>query len=285
MIKNILVPMGGSPHSRNALLVAAKLANTLKASLRAVHIEDLSRMRELIIAGKSLGAVSLDMPGIAIPDEELKMVREEIEKDQAQAQTWYDELQGTIEGSRTYENREGNLNEELIKEIRQCDMAVIAKVLKGDEGTCSDLQKSVFNVIHKANRPIMAVCNDKFPGDTVLLAYDGSRSSHNALAFLGNFTETILKKVVILTIKKNEHDALPVMEEASRYLAPYGVAVEKVCKHDDVTESIIKTAHEKGATWIAIGGYGDNVVKELFLGSTTEKVLRSADMPVLMCNA
>lgn len=86
-------------------------------------------------------------------------------------------------------------------------------------------------------------------------------------------------------MQKKEEEALAKFEEAEQYLTSFGVPVEKVWKKDDhVTEVILSQARDLNASAIVIGGYGDNKLKEMLVGSTTGHVLKSVHLPVLMSN-
>ncbi len=88
----------------------------------------------------------------------------------------------------------------------------------------------------------------------------------------------------MLSVNKTEEEAQPYLDEAAQYLEPYGFTVEKTWRDGNAADMIVTMAGEKKASLIVMGGYGDNVIKEFFVGSTTEKVLRVVKVPVLLCN-
>jgi nucleotide-binding universal stress UspA family protein len=61
-----------------------------------------------------------------------------------------------------------------------------------------------------------------------------------------------------------------------------GIKITPVIKHFKVFEEIDNAAKEVGATLIIMGSRGASGVKGYFVGSNTEKVVRTSDIPVLV---
>ncbi len=65
---------------------------------------------------------------------------------------------------------------------------------------------------------------------------------------------------------------------------PYlkGVKVTSVVKHFKVFSEVNEVAKKNGADMIVMGSHGIDGLKEIFVGSNTERVVRNADIPVLV---
>jgi nucleotide-binding universal stress UspA family protein len=65
---------------------------------------------------------------------------------------------------------------------------------------------------------------------------------------------------------------------------PYltGVSITPIIKHYKVFSELNEVAKEHGAELIVMGSHGVDGLKELFVGSNAEKVVRNADIPVLI---
>ncbi|OUR93367.1 universal stress protein UspA [Flavobacteriales bacterium 34_180_T64] len=61
-----------------------------------------------------------------------------------------------------------------------------------------------------------------------------------------------------------------------------GVKVTPIVKHFKVFSEISGVAKEQGADLIVMGSHGSSGVKEIFIGSNTEKVVRNSGIPVLV---
>lgn len=284
MIKTILVPMGDSIFSFNSLNFALSLANILKANLRLFYVKDIRKIKQLVIAQKSMGGVSLDIPGKGNDDREINNIWNQIEKEKAEVEKYYNEVKDKIENPHELVVKDGDFIEEILKESRTADLIVMGKVLKGKGNDCKTLQEGMLKIIYETRVPLFAVCSEKMMQENVLLAYDGSSSANKALRVIGDLAGTIIKKVSVLCVKGRESEASPLLEEAELYLSPYGITIEKIWKSGDVTQNIITVMEDKKSFSIVMGGHGDNVIKDIFVGSTAERVLESVEIPVLVCN-
>jgi len=282
MIKSILVPMGTSTSSQAALKTAVSIANLFRAELRLCYVEDISKMKEVLKAFRGAGGgVSMAMPGLDGEQKELKKLEEEIEREKAEVQKLYEEIKEKIEGEHSFIVKTGMVAEEILTEAKTVDLLVMGEALKEDkEGV---IQKSVFDVIQKAKKPMITLNEGDSLGKNILIAYDGSVSADNALKVAGDFIEFLSPKVFVLSVKKNEADAKELFEKAEKNLSE--AKAEMIWKSGKAGEAILETVKEKEISFVIMGGYGDNKLKEFFLGSTTEVILKKLDIPVMVCNA
>ena len=72
------------------------------------------------------------------------------------------------------------------------------------------------------------------------------------------------------------------LREASAYLEPHQLDVKTILEKGNSVEGILKAAEREGCDLIVMGAYGHSRVRELFLGSTTDGILREAKSPVLL---
>ncbi|MBZ0132781.1 MAG: universal stress protein [Rhodocyclaceae bacterium] len=71
-------------------------------------------------------------------------------------------------------------------------------------------------------------------------------------------------------------------ERARRLGEKYGIEVATAVKVGRVHLGIVALADEIDAGLVVVGGYGAHLVRELFLGATAEKVLRTSTRPMLI---
>ncbi len=71
-------------------------------------------------------------------------------------------------------------------------------------------------------------------------------------------------------------------ERAGRLGAQYGIATESAVRIGRAHLGIAEEADARDAGLVVVGGYGADLVRELFLGATAEKVLRRSLRPVLI---
>ena len=244
MIKSILVPMGTSESSHAALKIGANLANLFKAELRLFYVEDISKMKEILIAYRgAAGGVSMGLPGMGGEERELKKAEEEIEKEKKLVEEYYKGVEDKIEGEHSFTVKAGIVSEEILNEAKTVDLLVMGEALKEDkEGV---IQRSIFDVIQKAKKPMISLNEGDSLGKNILVAYDGSVSADNALKVLGDFLPVLKPKVFILSVTKKEEGAKELFKKAEKYFSSYDIEVEEIWKSGKTGEKILETVKEK----------------------------------------
>jgi len=71
-------------------------------------------------------------------------------------------------------------------------------------------------------------------------------------------------------------------ERAGRLREKYGIEVLTAVRIGRVHLEVVALANESDAGLVVVGGYGAHLVRELFLGATAEKVLRTSKRPILI---
>ncbi len=280
MIKSILVPMGTSDSSVAALKTSINLSNLFKAELRLLYIEDMRKINVTMMNYMSAGVgISFDSPSLEL---ENKRAEENIKKEMDFIQTLYNDCKNTIESKNSLTVIKGDITEEILKETHSVDLLVMGKSLEKDsEGK---LQGYVFNVIQRTNKPIISVSKGDTLGNNFLIAYDRSTAANNALRIAGEFIPLLNPELTVITVKEDREEAKLLIEEAKKYLLPYKEDIKTIWKHGKEVESILEVVKEKQISCLVMGGYGDNKIREFFLGRTTEQVLNMLDIPVIVAN-
>lgn len=137
--------------------------------------------------------------------------------------------------------------------------------------------------------------------ERIVVALDGSRLSEQILPHAAAFgrpgrTRFTLVRVVPPELvvgghvfRLDEERALELVDKASAYLSdvadalrPYAAEVRiRAIKHEAPAVAILDAAREEGADLIAMTTLGYGGLKRLLLGSTADKVVRAAEVPVL----
>ncbi|MGH7915639.1 MAG: universal stress protein [Candidatus Binataceae bacterium] len=137
--------------------------------------------------------------------------------------------------------------------------------------------------------------------ENVLFATDFSEESSYALTYARTLAELCNTRLYILHVIENPLDHL-YGEPHGEYPALKANAIKKVHelihRFDDVLSGftnfelstkegeapleILKTAEERHAGVIVMGTHGGGALRHLLLGGTVEKILRSANLPVMV---
>ena len=134
-----------------------------------------------------------------------------------------------------------------------------------------------------SSRPVLVTPREVKPLTKILVACDGSQSANRALGVAAAVAEDLGLPVIAVTASKDSGAAAKILEEAERFLEPHGLEITKVHAGGRASEEIPKAAEKEGCDLIIMGAFGHSRVRELLLGSTTDSILRSTDIPVLLC--
>ncbi|MBC7293145.1 MAG: universal stress protein [Thermoleophilia bacterium] len=122
----------------------------------------------------------------------------------------------------------------------------------------------------------------------ILVGYDGSEDSEKAARLAASLALKYGASVVVchayghmpVTAKPSEVRRLvnPVVERLNKL----GIATEVAVPDEIPAQGILSTAEAYNADLIVVGGRGRGTFANLLIGSTTERVLRYAKIPVLV---
>jgi len=122
----------------------------------------------------------------------------------------------------------------------------------------------------------------------ILLGYDGSEGALKAAALAASIAEKYGATIVVCHAFGNM-PAMAKPSEVRRMIAPVldsyaklGIPTQVAIPDDVPAQGILSAADEHQADLIVIGSRGRGTFANLLLGSTAERVLRFAKVPVLL---
>ncbi len=86
-------------------------------------------------------------------------------------------------------------------------------------------------------------------------------------------------------LEKVKKESLEYLEKAASYLRSDAVKVKTMVTVGPIAEEIVNSAHEVKANIIAMSTHGFTGLRKWALGSITEEVLKTSDVPVLIIRA
>ncbi|REH37693.1 nucleotide-binding universal stress UspA family protein [Paraperlucidibaca baekdonensis] len=141
----------------------------------------------------------------------------------------------------------------------------------------------VENVIRALHRPILIAPDDFAPPKTgVLLAYDGSASSRQAVQFLMHNPLFAGLPVHLLMIGADTLDAQAQLQWAQTQLLKAGIDTSVAIRPGDVSRGILAYQADHGLDAVVMGAYGHSRLRQFFVGSTTTALLRHCQSPLLL---
>jgi nucleotide-binding universal stress UspA family protein len=88
--------------------------------------------------------------------------------------------------------------------------------------------------------------------------------------------------LTILTLTEGGKIPASVQEYARSYLDLHEVKADFIVS-DGLPDTILKLTAEHGINLVLMGGYSGTTLKEIFVGSMVNFLLREADCPILIC--
>lgn len=141
-------------------------------------------------------------------------------------------------------------------------------------------------VIFASGRPAVLLPEDVTVGplDHIAVAWDGSRVAARAAADAQPFLVRA-KRVSVLAVVDDKPASRDAAERLAMGLSRQGLdasAVPLRCEGRLIAETLQKSAIDRGAGLLVMGGYGHSRLRDFVLGGATQGVLDDLRMPVLL---
>ena len=276
MIKNILVPLDGSEHSKAALEYGLWLAEKFNGSLFGQHVIDT-----ISVEGTFFHDISGSLGFEPYLDFSTKM-REALEE---RGKLILEEFSQRCDRKGIKHQiflDLGIIPNEICERSKVADLVVIGHRGINEEFSTGLLGNTAETVTRKCPRPVF-VSTKKFKIiERPLLAYDGSQRASAAMESAAEFCTVLRLPLAVLTIAKDEKIAEDNLKHAKAYLSSYAIDTryEKTRGYPEqkIVDYLVSFNHDL----LFIGAYGHRRIIEMVLGSTTEYVLRKSPCPVFL---
>ncbi len=276
MIKNILIPLDGSEHSKAALDYAIWLARGFDGMLIGQHVIDTVSLEGTFFhdVSGSLGFepyMDLSTKMREVFDERGKLIleyfRETCAARSIRARTFLDT---------------GVIANEICERAKVADLVVIGHRGVNEGFTAGMLGSTAETIIRKCPRPIF-VSTERFTAVTnPILAYDGSQRASSAMESAAEFCTLLKLPLTVLTIAREDAAAQAILQQAKAYLGSYAIDVKYETARGYPEQKIIEQLVNLKYDLLFIGAHGHRRIIKMVLGSTTEYVLRNAPCPVFL---
>ncbi len=177
----------------------------------------------------------------------------------------------------------GSIAQTIIDRARWNDLIVMNLAHPPGKTIVARLGSGFRLVIKHSPRPILAVPGAISPLDKILLAYDGSDKSKEALFMAASLVKQWQAQLVVVTAYEKKVPDLEIIDVARRYLELHEIEADFMIESGEVVDVIMETAVSHNCNLIIMGGYGAQPVVEVVQGSPTNAILRRTPVPVLIC--
>jgi len=271
----IAVGLDGSPHSESALSHALRLARSARSLVRGIHVVDRSLLDGVVVADLS-GSVGFQ-PFLNLSGE----LREALVSAggailaafEARAKEAGVEFELVLE--------EGNVSEILEEQAQSCGLAAI-----GSRGANAAHRRDLVGrhadaLARRMPTSLLVAPSDYRDFRQPVLAWDGSPKSRRALALAAELAALLDLSIRIVTATDDEDEGQALLAQAEEELRYRRVRATGVVRKSHPDDAIFEEVGA-GGDLVAMGAHGHGRVVELVLGSTTDRVLRAATVPVLL---
>jgi nucleotide-binding universal stress UspA family protein len=276
MIKNILVPLDGSDHSRSALEYALWMAAKFGGTLFGQHVIDT-----VSIEGTFFHDISGSLGFEPYLDFSTKM-REVLEE---RGKAILDEFNQRC-GQKGIRHETfldmGIIPNEICERAKVADLVVLGH--RGiNEGFSTGLLGGTAEIVtRKSPRPVFVSTKTFKELERPLLAFDGSQRASSAMESAAEFCSQLRLPLTVLYVPKEEAMGEKVLQSARSYLSSYGIEARYELARGYPEQKIVDYLVNFNYDLLFIGAYGHRRIIEMVLGGTTEYVLRKSPCPVFL---
>jgi len=276
MIKNILIPLDGSEHSKAALDYGMWMAEKFSGTLLGQHVIDT-----ISIEGTFFHDISGSLGFEPYLDFSTKMREVLEERGKIILEDFSERCRKRGIKHQTFLDM-GLIANEICERSKLADLVIIGHRGINEEFSTGLLGTTAESVTRKCPRPVFVSTKQFKPIERPLLAYDGSQRASAAMESAAEFCTVLRLPLTILTVAKEEQKAASILQEAKSYLSSYSIETRYETDRGYTEQRIVDYLVKFDYDLLFIGAYGHRRIIELVLGSTTEYVLRKSPCPVFL---
>ncbi|MCP4141221.1 MAG: universal stress protein [Chloroflexi bacterium] len=179
--------------------------------------------------------------------------------------------------------KQGNVTQTLRKDARWVDLVILSLTHPPGPRPLNRLISGFSQLVRRCSRPILAVPQNAKKISHILLAYDDSNASKEALYVAAHLSKDWKMPLNLLSVQEDEKKAIT-PSYAQEYLEEKKIQANFINRQGEAAEEILKEAKKQDTNLIIMGSYGyNNPIMEVALGSTVDEVLRNSENSVLIC--
>ena len=276
MINSLLVPVDASAHSQTALNHALGLGKLYKARVTGLYVLDIRylEMPPYLDYSYTFEAVPPTLVSLDV-----------MEKFRVKSERILNDLREAVEGAGlAVEIRtEEGVPSQVIADIGDShDLIVMGKRGEHAKWGRDLLGSTAEQVTRRSATPVLLAEAEYRPLEKALVLFDGSHPANRALklgADLASHTGMALK---VVTADDDDSQGEFTQEEAKAYLEPLGLTTAYAVVPGRAAKAAAALLAEEPADLVILGMRGHSAFHNLILGSTTEQLMRSVQIPVLL---
>jgi nucleotide-binding universal stress UspA family protein len=177
----------------------------------------------------------------------------------------------------------GEVSQNIYERARWVDLVVVNQDYPLSTQPLATLQHGLRNLIQQCPRPVMTVKQTVSPLRKILLAYDDSPKSREALFVATYLSGKWEVPLVVASVLENGRVNASVLEEAHHYLESHGLQADLILREGPTEQALLQTAGAYGSELLIMGGYSHGPLLDTVLGKTVNRILNEFEMPIIIC--
>ena len=272
-LKRVLVALGGSEYMESAMAEAVQIARRNGAELVGLAVMDETLVDPVQAAPIGGGSAAADLR-----EERRRKVTEGIDAAIAKFEAVLAE--SGLPGRAV--RMDGDAQESLVEAMKLADLSIIGIRHAFDYGTIDHAEDFLARVARASNRPIIAMPEGARPVSRVLVAYDGSLVSGDALRSFATLRAFDPSLVRLVCCREDGSDLDGILAEGRAYLELHGYTVETVVLDGHPTTAILEHADSMEADLVVMGAVGRRGLSRLLAGDTASTMLANSAVPLFL---
>jgi nucleotide-binding universal stress UspA family protein len=272
-LKRVIVALGGSEYMDAAVSEACHIAARNGAEIVGIAVMDETLVDPAEPSPMGAGSAAAD----------LRAERQEhVETGMTEAIARFKSMVDAAGVPHQTTHIVGDAQEALAGALRLADLAIVGIRHAFDYGTIAHPDDFLGRVARASGRPILAMTSPARRIDRVLVAYDGSTASANALrafAVLNAFEPSVVR---VVHCHDEGSDSETLLEEGMSYLRLHGHTVEGLVLDGDPSTILLEHAEAWNADMLVMGAVGRRGLSRLLLGDTASSMLERSEIPLLI---
>ncbi len=287
-MKRYLVPFEGSNLSKSALRYAIQFARGVPGVIDIIYIADERMLSNALFDLTILALQGIGTLGNYLPREKAKL--ELKAKLLARGEEILDELKSWPELA---EDAPDPVQHNLIVESGNPPKLLSEKseiydiIFMGLWGEMHKLKAGLWGgtsetVIRRGTCPVFLATDEYEPFDSIIVGFDNRPRSRQALAWAAMVGENMSIPVTVITSGNDKDWRDEVIAEAGEINASFDTEFNYIQTDDHPAKAVLMASSVNPTALICLGAFGDQPIRELFLGSVAEEVLRHSESPVFL---
>ena len=273
MIRRILLPVDASEHSRAAARHAAELARVHNAVIYALGVVDVPG---IVRSSTTVGAGASHY-GKELLERRLDDARKVLGE-------FLDELKEEIRGmgikcKRIHES--GPVHKVIAQVSRTTDLVVVARETNFEFETSHKPGDALFELLEITSRMTLVVPDTPREIKRIVVAHDLSPSCARVLYMLVHLNPFPGAEIVVVHADDEGMADREDFQDITGYLQEHGFEAEVVVRNLRPDKAILEVAEKRDADAIVLGAYDVGKVRRVLFGSTAQRILDRAKVPLV----